>query len=96
MHAARCADPPVTRAQREQAAEDWVSILKARANELSTGSRCVCANFFVSEKGYFLGQIDVGASMWDSFESSWNQLKDQGITDEEERLAVSFPNYYRS
>merc|ERR1712127_165998 len=46
--------------------------------------------------GYFLGQTDVGASMWDSFQAAWDQLKDQNLIDEEERLGVSFPSYYRT
>jgi hypothetical protein len=34
--------------------------------------------------------------MWDSFQSSWNKLKDQNLIDENERLGVSFPSYYRT
>ncbi len=94
MHAARCPEAPV--AEKEQAAEDWRSILKARAKELVPGGRFVCANFCVSKEGYFLGQTDVGASMWDSFQESWDKLKANGLIDEDERLDVSFPSYYRS
>lgn len=95
MHAARCPDgPPV--AEKTQAETDWVNILQARSNELSEGGVCVFVNFCVSEDGYFLGQTDTGASMWDSFQTSWNTLKEQGHINEEERLGVSFPNYYRT
>ena len=83
-------------AEQEQAAMDWDRILQARAAELTVGGYFVCVNFCVSKDGYFLGQTDRGASMWDSFAKCWNQLKDQGFIDEEERLAVSFPNYYRT
>lgn len=95
MHAARCPVPPTE--EKEQAAKDWEAILRARANELVSGGRMVIANFCVSkEEGYFLGQTDVGVSMWDSFQAAWNKLKEDGVIDEEERLGVSFPSYYRT
>lgn len=94
MHAARCDSSPAP--EKEQAAADWKAILKARAKELVPGGRFVCVNFCKNADGYFLGQTDAGASMWDSFQSSWDQLKEQGLIDEEERLGVSFPNYYRT
>lgn len=94
MHAARCDESPLP--EKEQAASDWKSILKARAKELVPGGRFVCVNFSKNSDGEFLGQTDVGASMWDSFQSSWDQLKTDGLIDEEERLGVSFPNYYRT
>jgi hypothetical protein len=94
MHSARCKESPLP--EKEQAATDWRSILKARAKELVPGGRFVCVNFCKDSNGYFLGQTDVGASMWDSFQSSWDQLKEQGLINEEERLGVSFPNYYRT
>jgi len=94
MHAARCEDTPVP--EKEQAARDWKNILKARARELVPGGRFVCVNFCKDSNGYFLGQTDIGVSMWDSFQEAWDQLKEQGLIDEDERLGVSFPNYYRT
>ena len=95
MHAARCPDGP-PEAEKVQAAKDWDSILEARSKELTKGGRFVCVNFCTSKEGYFLGQTDVGESMWDSFQASWDKLKEEGIIDEDERLGVSFPNYYRT
>lgn len=95
MHAARCPDGPPG-AEKEQAAADWDRILEARSKELVKGGRFVCVNFCTSKEGYFLGQTDVGESMWDSFQSSWDQLQEQGLIDQDERLGVSFPNYYRT
>ena len=95
MHAARCPEGP-PEAEKIQAAKDWDAILEARSKELTKGGRFVCVNFCTSKEGYFLGQTDVGASMWDSFQSSWDKLKEEGIIDEDERLGVSFPNYYRT
>lgn len=96
MHAARCPDDEPAILEKEQAAKDWSAILKARARELVPGGRFACVNFCKSKEGYFLGQTDEGASMWDSFQSAWDELKAQNLIDEEERLGVSFPNYYRS
>jgi len=94
MHSARCSTPP--QAEEKQAASDWSSILKARAKELVPGGRFVCVNFCKSSDGYFLGQTDTGESMWDSFQTAWNMLKTQDLINEDERLGVSFPNYYRT
>merc|ERR1712157_580186 len=69
---------------------------KARAQELVPGGRFMCVNFCKSSEGYFLGQTDEGVSMWDSFQQAWNKLKEQNLIDEDERLGVSFPNYYRT
>ncbi len=95
MHAARCPDGP-PEAERKQAEKDWDSILEARAKELVVGGRFMCANFCKTQDGYFLGQTDAGESMWDSFQAAWDMLAVQGHIDEEERLGVSFPNYYRT
>ena len=56
----------------------------------------VIVSFSKSPEGYFLGQTDSGASMWDSFQTAWDRLATEGLIDEEERLAVSFPSYYRT
>eukprot|EP00536_Pseudo-nitzschia_multiseries_P007342 jgi/Psemu1/17762/gm1.17762_g len=95
MHAARCPDGP-PEAERLQAETDWLNILQARSRELSPGGRFVCVNFCVSKEGYFLGQTDVGSSMWDSFEHAWNKLAEEGIIDRDEQSDVSFPSYYRT
>ena len=94
MHAARCAETPLP--EKKQASLDWKNILKARAKELVPGGRFVCVNFCKNADGYFLGQTDVGVSMWDSFQEAWDMLKEQKLITEEERLGVSFPNYYRT
>lgn len=95
MHAARCPDGP-PEAEKLQAEQDWFRILQARSKELTKGGRFVCVNFCVSKDGYFLGQTDVGSSMWDSFLSSWDKLAADGIISEAEQAAVSFPSYYRT
>lgn len=94
MHSARLDQPPAK--EEKQAAEDWQRILQARANELRVGGRMVIVNFCKSKEGYFLGQTGHGASMWESFKTSWAKLQKDGLIDAEEALGVSFPNYYRS
>jgi indole-3-acetate O-methyltransferase len=95
LHAAQCEDGEAE-AERRQAEQDWLSILKARSNELRPGGRLVIANFCKSKQGYFLGNTDKGANMWESFQKSWDRLADEGLINEEERLGISFPSYYRS
>ncbi|CAJ1949436.1 unnamed protein product [Cylindrotheca closterium] len=94
MHAARCPEAP--QSEKVQAADDWKAILKARSKELVKGGRFVCVNFCVSKEGYFLGQTGKGKSMWDSFETAWNQLHEEGLIDDKEKDAISFPSYYRT
>ncbi|KAL3937786.1 MAG: hypothetical protein SGARI_001987 [Bacillariaceae sp.] len=94
MHSAQSDAPP--EAERLQAAQDWKSILEARSKELRKGGRMVIANFCKSKEGYFLGNTDTGASMWESFQTCWDRLAEEALIDEEERLGISFPNYYRT
>lgn len=97
MHSAQCPEgSSFGKEECIQAQKDWISILQARSKELRSGGRLIIANFCKSKEGYFLGNTDIGANMWESFQTCWNQLADDGLIDEEERLAVSFPNYYRS
>jgi hypothetical protein len=97
MHPAQCPEESsFGEEERIQAQKDWLRILQARAKELRPGGRLVVANFCKSKEAYFLGNTDVGVNMWDSFQTCWDQLAKGGLIDEEERLGVSFPNYYRS
>ena len=81
IHVAGCPENETPIAEKEQAAKDWSAILKAIAKELVPGRHSICANFCVSSEGYFLGKTDVGVSMWDSFQSSWDKLKEGYIVD---------------
>ena len=94
-HAAQCSGGEAA-AEQAQAAQDWNSIMTARANELKPGGTCVIVNFCVSKEGYFLGHTDVGVSMWESFRLSWARLKEDGLIDDTELKAISFPSYYRT
>jgi len=83
-------------AEQAQASQDWSSIMSSRAKELKPGGKCVIVNFCVSEQGFYLGNTEVGVNMWGSFQKCWSRLKDDGLIDESELKAVSFPSYYRS
>lgn len=97
MHSAQCPEGSSFGIEEcIQAQKDWLSILQARSKELRSGGRLIIANFCKSKEEYFLGNTDIGASMWESFQTCWDQLANDGLIDDEERLAVSFPNYYRS
>lgn len=85
-----------TLSHAKQAAKDWESILKARAAEMKKGARFMCVNFCKSNEGYFLGKTDKGVSMFDSFVTCWDALWEKKVISDEERLAVSFPSYYRT
>merc|ERR1711990_263813 len=98
-HAAQCitsGNAGEAAAEQEQAAKDWLAIMTARAAELKVGGKLVIVNFCVSAEGYFLGNTDVGVSMWDSFTKAWGRLKEEGLIDDTELKAISFPSYYRS
>jgi len=95
MHAAQCKGAEAS-AEQAQAAKDWSSIIESRAKELKKGGSLVIVNFCVSSEGYFLGNTDIGVSMWDSFKAAWSKLQEQGLIDETELKAISFPSYYRS
>ena len=95
MHAAQCKAGEAA-AEQAQAARDWHAIMAARAEELKSGGSFVAANFCVSSEGHFLGNTEVGVSMWDSFKKSWTRLHYDGVIDGTELKAVSFPSYYRS
>ncbi|GMH93376.1 hypothetical protein TrST_g7445 [Triparma strigata] len=98
LQAANCAasDSNCGSAEREQGASDFNKIITARAKELKKGGRMVIVNFSKSAEGHYLGKTERGVSMWDSFKSAWDRLAAEGMISEAERLAISFPSYYRS
>lgn len=83
-------------AHSRQAAEDWEVIMAQRIKELAPGGHFVCANFAHTDEGHFLGRSNVGVSMFDQFCVAWNELCKSGHISEQERDALSFPNYYRT
>ena len=78
-----------------QAAEDWESILLARAAELIPGGRFICFNFGIDEHGYFLGHTG-GVHMFDTFNKHWKALRDHGTITGEEYKRATFSQHYRT
>tara|TARA_Y100000741_G_scaffold70191_1_gene51055 strand:+ start:319 stop:1434 length:1116 start_codon:yes stop_codon:yes gene_type:complete len=80
---------------KEQASKDWESILLARSKELTKGGRFICLNFGIDEQGRHLGNTG-GHSMFDKFNFHWKLLKDNKIISENEYIAATFTQHYRT
>lgn len=98
MHHAQCdaSDSTCGKQETTQAAADFHRIISARSKELKKGGRMVIVNFAKSAAKEYLGKTDIGVSMWDSFQSSWDRLARENLITEVERTGISFPNFYRS
>tara|TARA_Y100000590_G_scaffold457815_1_gene611238 strand:+ start:3390 stop:4517 length:1128 start_codon:yes stop_codon:yes gene_type:complete len=79
----------------EQALKDWESILISRSKELAKGGRFICLNFGIDENGRFLGNTG-GHSMFDKFLYHWKSLLNNKIITEEEYIAATFTQHYRT
>ena len=80
---------------RAQAAQDWESILLARAAELIPGGRFICFNFGIDENGHFLGNTG-GVHMFNTFHKHWKALYDNGTITAEEYRRATFSQHYRT
>jgi len=80
---------------RIQAAQDWASILLARAAELIPGGRFICFNFGIDENGHFLGNTG-GVHMFNTFDKHWKALRDKGTITGEEYRRATFSQHYRT
>ncbi len=78
-----------------QAAEDWETILAARARELKPGGKLVVANFCVDGQGRYLGNTG-GVNMFDTFAKHWRALWTAGRIGEAEYRAATFQQFYRT
>ncbi len=78
----------------EQGRKDWETILSHRASELVPGGRLVLANFCRDQEGRYLGNSG-GVSMFDTFNSIWLALLDDGTIAADEYVAMTLPQYYK-
>lgn len=78
-----------------RAATDWENILLGRAGELRAGGRLVFMNFCKDEKGRYLGNTD-GIDMFDTFNSLWQDMRDEGRITSTEYIQASFSQYFRT
>jgi SAM-dependent methyltransferase len=78
-----------------QAANDWQTILLARARELKPGGKLVLVNFCIDEQGRYLGNTG-GVNMFNNFNQNWQQFVDDGVIDGNEYEAMTLPQYYNT
>lgn len=79
-----------------QAAEDWQTILIARATELAPGGRLVILNFGVDESGFYLGNTDYGASIYTELSACLREMVADGALTRKEFESATSPEYYRT
>ena len=80
---------------KQQAHKDWESILISRSKELISGGRFICLNFGIDNQGRYLGNTG-GHSMFDKFSSHWKKLEKNGIITNDEFIAATFTQHYRT
>ncbi|MGI9481100.1 MAG: SAM-dependent methyltransferase [Hyphomicrobiales bacterium] len=83
------------KAYAARAAQDWESILLARAAELRPGGRLVFMNFGIDEEGRYLGTTG-GVNMFNTFNELWQNMCDEGAITPEEYRHASFSQFYRT
>jgi hypothetical protein len=83
------------RAFAEQAAQNWLDILLARAKELRPGGRLVMLNFGIDEQGRYLGNTG-GVNMFNTFAALWQKMAQEKIISDAEFKDTAFPQYYRT
>ena len=77
-----------------QGAADWQRMLLARARELKAGGRLVLVNFGIDDNEHWLGHTG-GASMFETFNTLWRGMADEGLITAAEYKATNFPQVYR-
>ena len=78
-----------------QGMADWTAILTHRARELAPGGRLVMVNFCIDEAGRYLGNTG-GVNMFDTFNTLWQRLRDEGAITAEEYRNTNFPQFYKT
>ncbi|OED42910.1 hypothetical protein AB833_05025 [Chromatiales bacterium (ex Bugula neritina AB1)] len=80
---------------RMVALNDWETILLQRSRELRKGGRLVMANFCIDERGQHLGNTG-GVNLFDTYNSLWASMRDDGVITAEEYARTAFQQYYKS
>jgi hypothetical protein len=78
-----------------QAADEWETMLIARACELVPGGRLCLFNFGIDDEGRYLGHTG-GVSMFDTFNEIWAAFAEEGTISAAEYRATNFPQHYRN
>ena len=74
---------------------EWDKLLALRALELVEGGRLVFLNFGIDDEGRYLGHTG-GVSMFDTFDSIWRGLAEEGVITQSEYADTNFPQVYRT
>lgn len=86
---------PTRQAWEEKGARDWEAFLTLRATELKPGGFVALFNFGIDEEGRYLGHTG-GVSMFDTFNTLWRGLVEDGVITQAEYQNTNFPQVYRT
>jgi hypothetical protein len=74
---------------------EWERLLGLRARELVPGGRLCMLSFGIDEDGHYVGHTG-GVSVFDTFNTLWRQLADEGGITHDEYLRTNFPQVFRT
>jgi hypothetical protein len=74
---------------------EWERLLALRARELVPGGRLCMMSFGIDDDGRHLGHTG-GVSIFDTFNTLWRQLADEGIISHDEYRRTNFPQVLRT
>ena len=74
---------------------EWQRMLALRAKELVRGGRLCLLNFGIDSRGRYLGHTG-GKSMFDTFNTLWRGLAEDGTITAAEYADTNFPQVYRT
>ena len=74
---------------------EWERLLALRARELVPGGRLCMMSFGIDDNGHHIGDTG-GVGVFDTFNTLWRQLADEGIITDDEYLRTNFPQVLRT
>ncbi len=84
------------RAAYEEAGRlEWERLLVLRARELVRGGRLCMLSFGIDEQGRYVGNTG-GASVFDTLNTLWRRLADEGVISAGEYRRTNFPQVFRT
>jgi len=74
---------------------EWERLLVLRARELVPGGRLCLLSFGIDEDGHYVGHTG-GVSVFDTLNTLWRRLADEGVITEAEYRRTNFPQVFRT
>ena len=74
---------------------EWQRLLALRARELVPGGRLCMMSFGIDDNGHHIGGTG-GVSVFDTFNTLWRELAEEGVISHEEYLRTNFPQVFRT